>query len=160
MKQSKEKFGSIIVIMLFAFLAIGSADTTEKSTSQPGSTTGESQQNTNTAPEPPKEITYTPVTANVLCSEYKSNEIAADKKFKDQYLEVTGIVKSIDSDFTDMPVVHIKCGGEYDFISVDCHFESKDEAATLEKDKTIVIQGRSSGEVMGNPQINTCKIKK
>lgn len=107
-----------------------------------------------------EKIEYIKVTANDLCSEYESDEIAADKKFKGKYLEVTGIVDRIDSSFTDSPIVGLKCGGEYSLTSVGCSFTSADEAAELSKGTSITIQGKSSGEVIGSPQISDCKIKK
>jgi len=104
-------------------------------------------------------IQYTKVTADDLCSEYESNEIAADKKFKDKNLELTGIITSIDSDFSDDAVVHLKCGGEHSFESVSCSFLSTDEAATLKKGSKITLLGKSTGEVMGSPMVKNCKVK-
>ena len=106
-----------------------------------------------------KKIEYLKITADDLCREYKDNEIAADKKFKDKYLEVTGVVEGIDSDILDNPVVRLKCGGEYSFDNVSCSFASKDEAATLKKGNKITILGKGTGEVIGSPTIKDCKIK-
>lgn len=69
-------------------------------------------------------------------------------------------MNSIDSSFTDSAVVNLKCGGEYSLTSVGCNFKSNDEAATLSKGSTITIQGKSSGEVIGSPQIADCELKK
>ncbi len=105
-------------------------------------------------------IDYIKVTADELCNDYEKNEINADKKYKNQLLEISGVVDGIDSDIMDEPVVRLKCGNEYSFTNVSCSFTSKDEAAELEKGKEITIIGKSTGEVIGSPTVKDCQIKK
>jgi hypothetical protein len=96
------------------------------------------------------------VTADELASAYKKNEIAGDQKYKGKKLRVTGVVDGIDSDITDSAVVRLKAKGE--FLGVSARGLPKDEAAVLEKGKTVIFECTGAGEVISSPQLRDCKV--
>lgn len=83
-----------------------------------------------------------------MCTEYKDSEIVANKKFKGNDLEVTGLVDAIDSDFMDNLVVRLSCRGTYSFNSVGCTFSNIDETVTIKKGDKITVYGKSTGGVI------------
>jgi hypothetical protein len=104
--------------------------------------------------DPPVTIS---VTSDDLYAAYDSNEIAADKKYKDRLLSVTGKVSGVDQSFGGYYVT--LSTGQYEIFSVQCFFDStsEDEIAAIEKYQNIVIKGYCSGW-NGNITLNDCSI--
>lgn len=141
-------FGWLILGLLF-FYSVGSstpnADSTSTST-QP------------TVAEAPQEQQVIQVSANDLYRHYEANEVAADKQFKGQLLEVTGIVEKIDSGISDGANVHFKVGDQYSFNNVTASGDDTFDnfAATLSKGNKITIRCIGAGEVIGSPFLKKC----
>lgn len=76
-------------------------------------------QNNNPPPNNSKqlkqEINYLKTTATKMINTYKNNEVRADNIYKDTYIEVTGIVSSIDSDLSNNAVINLASKNEYEF---------------------------------------------
>ena len=90
------------------------------------------------------------VTAIKLYNDYESNEIAADKKYKDHIIQVSGIVEEV----SEVPIVGGLCvtltGGEYGEARIQCIFPSKekDQLSNLEKGQKVKIKGKCNGKPM------------
>jgi len=99
------------------------------------------------------------VSAVQLSEEYDANKIAADAKYKDKILEISGVVDSIGKDILDTPYVTLK-GREYSLFGVQCMFGRADEPelATLSKEEEVVLRGKVSGELIGNVMVRSCQI--
>ena len=106
------------------------------------------------APEP-EAIKVTP---DILLSEYNANGVAADAKYKDNLLEITGVVRSIDKDIMNTPYIAFESGSNM-FESVQCMFKKGDEPtlATVEKGQNITLRGQMSGK-LGNVIVRDCVI--
>ncbi|WP_261467553.1 OB-fold putative lipoprotein [Serratia fonticola] len=52
-------------------------------------------------------------TANKLFNAYEENEVAMDEQMKEKLIAVTGIVQSIDKDFTGSVVIHLKTNNQF-----------------------------------------------
>ena len=63
----------------------------------------------------PEAIPPMEVTSEEILKAYKTNEIAANKKFKDQNLLVSGRIDSIEADFSDDPVRRILLESHHPF---------------------------------------------
>jgi len=87
------------------------------------------------------------VSAERLLADYKTNEIAADEKYKGHLLEITGTVETIGKDVLDNMYVSLKSGQEFDFRSVQCYFGQRfaARAASLQPGQRITIRGRCKG---------------
>lgn len=114
-----------------------------------------------------KEIAEQPtdikISANRLFKEYEANQVAADEKYKDKILEISGIVDDIGKDIADQIYVALKVGGEYEISVVQCYFsgEHTSEAAQLKKGQKITIKGKCEEQnIVGNIIINGCVIVK
>lgn len=93
------------------------------------------------------------VDARTLYADYDANEIAADRKYKDKPLKVTGVVASIDSNIADEPTVVLTAG---DFASVHVDGLPANVAANFAKGQTITVACKGGGEMMGTPLLSEC----
>ncbi|NUP06613.1 MAG: hypothetical protein HOW73_11210 [Polyangiaceae bacterium] len=110
-----------------------------------------------TPEEKAMEGSATEVTAKELIDAYKKNEIAADEKYKGKKLEISGTIESIDSDFSNEPVIRIGSGELFE--SVACRGVSKKKAADLNKGDKITLACLGDGEMLGQPQMEKCEIQ-
>lgn len=113
---------------------------------------------TNTATQPREAIK---VSALTLVSEYRDNGVAADTKYKDQLVEVTGVVESIDKDILGTPYVALE---SYKYAIIDhiqCMFSHSNEAelGTVKKGQKITLRGEVQGK-SGNIVVTGCSIVK
>lgn len=98
------------------------------------------------------------VTAVKLSEDYKANEVAADAKYKDNPVKVSGIIYSISKDILDNPFVSLQ-GDQYGVNNVHCTFPRNDEPelAKISKGQQITLQGSVSGKMM-DVIVNDCQI--
>lgn len=140
-------FWAIVVIIL---IGIGSSGKNDVATSGASGTTSATQ----------TPVEAIKVTASALSSAYKANEVAADAKYKDRLVEISGLVDTIGKDVMDTPYISFAGDSQYDMINlVQCMFSSSDEAtlANVSKGQHIVLQGTVSGK-LGNIVVKGCKI--
>lgn len=98
------------------------------------------------------------IRSNQLFSEYEANDIAADKRYKGQVLQVTGSVGNISRDILDTIYVTLKTG-DFKIFSIQCFFADsfEDEAADLSPNQFLTIRGRCDGK-FGNVILKDCII--
>ena len=95
--------------------------------------------------------------AKSLAAMYDENEVAADEKIAGRKVEVTGVVQSIDKDFTGSVVVLL--AGNNDFMPARFGMEEteKSKAASLRKGQTTTILCERMTFLMGSPSGRSCK---
>ena len=111
------------------------------------------QQNTqNQVEQKAPEKTYYTVDAATMMNDLNGNAAAAQKKYKEQNLAVTGRVQVIDSDGSYI----VLTGSEWDIIGVQCFVNKRDKAQenfvlSVQKGQNITVYGTISdvGEVFG-----------
>mgnify|MGYP000897039659 CR=1 FL=1 len=104
--------------------------------------------------QPQKEIYQT--TARKLFSAYDENEVATDERLKGKLVAVTGIVQSIDKDFTNSIIISLKTSNEFMPAHMQMKDSEKNTALTLKKgQKTEIICERMS-RVVGTPSGRSC----
>lgn len=116
---------------------------------------------TEKAPEsvPVQKIETLKVTAVQLAEDYKANEIAAEAKYKNKPLEISGLVGDIGKDILDTPYITFQTE-QYAIINqVQCMFSKSDEQilASLSKGQRVTVTGEVSGK-MGNILVKGCQI--
>jgi len=139
-KNLNKHLASLVVLAVLAILAVGSTDTdtdTQKVQSQ--------------APS------YT-LSANQLYSEYNSNEVAADSKYKGKVVIVSGTIQDIGKDIMDDAYIVIGGGGFLD--GVQCTFTKGEQSsvARLSKGQQVRVKGEVAGK-MGNVLVNKCSLQ-
>lgn len=96
------------------------------------------------------------VTASQLHGAYESNEIKADATYKGKPLLISGTVESIESDFSDDPVVHLSAG---DFAFVQLKGIDKATASDLSKGQKVTAACTGAGEVISFPMADHCTLQ-
>lgn len=96
------------------------------------------------------------VSTSTLFQDYQDNEIAADAKYKDKALVVSGTIDSIASDFSNKPVVQLTAG---DFGQVHASDLPLDVAAGLKKGQKITLACTGAGEMLSFPILAKCSVQ-
>ena len=114
------KWVAIVFVALVIIGLIFGKDENKNSSSTPEPNNAVSDVSNET--QQPEAIPPMEVTSEEILKAYKTNEIAANKKFKDQNLLVSGSIDSIDADFSDDPVIVFKTADQYEFFKTSCIF--------------------------------------
>jgi flagellar basal body-associated protein FliL len=87
------------------------------------------------------------VTAVELYSAYEANEVAADLKYKDKILRVTGVVTDISTDPFGYPTVSFGMDA-YNINKVEATFNKSEASniANLQKGQNITVNGAGNGK--------------
>lgn len=98
------------------------------------------------------------MTAKELFSEYDANEVAADEKYKNKTIAVTGTIDDIGKDILDDPYLSLGVGY---LESVNCYFsdENKSIISQVNKGEEIKIIGVCKGKTLNiSVSLHDCKI--
>jgi hypothetical protein len=95
------------------------------------------------------------VSAVQLLSEYKDNEAKANDKYKGKVVQVDGVIDRITEGY-----VKLKGGGQFELLTVDCHFDDEDRktVASLSSGSRVTIKGICDGKGFGGINIHRCKL--
>lgn len=100
------------------------------------------------------------VDAAAIIKEFEANELAADTKYDGKLLKVSGTVAKIDTDLfdSDKYILQLNGGGEFEFLSVNCHDMSKKQLSTLQTGQDITVLGTfDDGGDLG-VEVKDCKL--
>jgi hypothetical protein len=99
------------------------------------------------------------VTASQLAADYQANEVAADARYNQKIIEVSGTVDSIGKDITDTIYVTLQTGEEFAIVKPQLFFsdQHKNEAAALHKGQPLTVKCRCEGKFM-NVLLKDCVI--
>ncbi len=92
------------------------------------------------------------VTAEQLFAAYEADALAADERFSNKAIRVTGIVgKIVLNDISDNYHIALTTAEEQIFADIRCTFGREDmpELSRLKVDETVTVQGRYGGFVIG-----------
>lgn len=95
-------------------------------------------------------------TARKLFNAYEENEVATDEEIKGQLVSVTGIVQSIDKDFTDSIIISLKTDNQFMPARMDMKDSQKAAAMSLKKGKQVVIVCEKMSRLVGVPSGRGC----
>ncbi len=127
------------LLALFTALAAGSAETNSD------------------AGKVASEPTAYNLTAEQIYADFEANQIAADTKYKDKVVTVTGAISGIGKDVASNAYVTI---GGMGLDGVQCLFPKGQESAIsqLSKGQSITAKGKVSGK-MGNVIVRNCTLQ-
>ncbi len=96
------------------------------------------------------------LSANTLYKEYERNSVAADAKYEDKIVKVSGIVQSIGKDITD--TAYLVIGGTGFLDGVQCMLPGGQESAVanVREGQFVTLKGKVSGEMMGTVIVRNC----
>jgi len=102
------------------------------------------------------------VSAPKLYSDYDSNEVSADSKYKGKTLEVTGSVIDVSKGLFDSVYIALDQGGAMGghVGMVHCYLtdDSEEEAGKLKKGQRVTIRGKCDGATLGIVSVKNCVI--
>lgn len=98
--------------------------------------------------------TATEISSIELTEAFEANEVAAQLKFGDKPILITGNVDGVALDLTDDPVV--KLPGTNRYLPVGVRLDDKEAAAALQKGQPIKALCQRLIEVAGVPQLGDC----
>lgn len=90
-------------------------------------------------------IDYEFVDIMTLLDEYQTNEVAADQKYKDKFVKVSGKVKDIGKDILNNIYVCVNDGTDLTWEYAQCYFSGQsevDKVANLAVGDTITLYGK------------------
>ena len=133
-----------IASFLFAFISIVTGGGQSGTSSSPK---GKPQ----SAPQQ-QQVSYAPADVATMLQELQNNAAAASKRYKGQYLKVSGVLGTIDSDMKYIAIVP----NEYSIQSVLCNLKRNDKAQenyvmNASRGQWVTAYGRITdvGEIMG-----------
>jgi len=143
-KNKQPLFKKWWVWVIVAIILIGIISSTgEKSGTAPTNNNDVTQQEI---------IEYTVYDVSEMINDLEENALKAEKKYSDQYVEITGKVSNIDSDGT---YISLRPSNDpYCFISTMCYIKNDEQlnkVMEMSTDDTVTIKGKvkSVGEVLG-----------
>jgi len=162
--QNKKKrgclfWGVLIFSALFLLLIISAmisacvSVSTDNATEATNNVSDEAMGLLTVTPEPTeKPIEYTAYDVTEMMNDLNSNALKAEKKYQDQYVEITGRLSNIDSDGKYINLV--PADDEYAFMGVQCYIKSDEQTENVLEmtiDDTVTVKGQitSIGEVLG-----------
>ena len=113
------------------------------------STSPQSSAPSSSSSSKPAEAPAISVSATQLFTEYQDNEVAADAKYKDKILLITGTVESFGKDLADAPYIGLASGNQ--FMPVRCVFSGTDKEAIakIKKGDQVKVRGTCHGKLLG-----------
>ena len=100
------------------------------------------------------------ITARELYRAYSDNEVAADQRFKGQHLLVTGVVSSIDKDFTGNVVLHLRGdGSDFNHVMATLDSSAAGQAGRLHKNDQVSLRCEGGTRIVGSPTLSDCRFQ-
>jgi hypothetical protein len=97
------------------------------------------------------------VTVPNLLAEYRANEVAADAKYRDKIVRVTGIVVRVAKDALGKPIVVLLAPGQR---RIHADFATENGLATVNPNDEIVMRCRGGGLYGGDPVLSECVLER
>lgn len=99
------------------------------------------------------------VTARELEAAYAANEASAQIQYGKNPLLVTGVIRSIDLDFADKPMLVLAGAEMFGGPQAALTEASQAMAPSLTKGQKIALRCEGVGEVVGTPMLKDCEIQ-
>ncbi len=112
-------------------------------------------------PKPEPAAPALTVEATTLYKDYETNEVAADDKYKDKALLVTGKLQAIDKDFMNNVVLKLTTGDRFGINAVHATLEDseKSKAAKLSKGDKVSLRCIGGTRIMKSPTLKDCTVQ-
>lgn len=130
----------------------GSVSKTQNPTSDEGKQVETASAERNSEVEMEPEIEYTVCAVQTLIDDVQANALKATDTYKDQYIELTGILSNIDA---SGKYIDLKASDDdYSFVSVQCYIKDdtqKSKVMEMSSGDTVTLKGQVTdvGEVLG-----------
>ena len=109
------------------------------------------------APAVPKASSQ--VTAAELWSEYARDAPAADRKFRDKAVVVTGIVRSVERDYEGSLVARLSTGDAFETVNAKLATRNDPSMVGVIKGRSVSLLCVGRGALLGAPQLGGCFVR-
>jgi hypothetical protein len=99
------------------------------------------------------------IAASELLAAYAHDPAAADRRFKDHPLVVTGVVRTVDRDFEDNIVVRLGTGDAYDTVNAHLATRSDPSLTGVNKGQEVALLCVGRGAIIGAPSLGSCFVR-
>jgi len=154
-KLLKWIFYVFVGLMVIGYFAGKNDDTKTSSSTSQASQSSSANASENAEESPPQKPIYQ-TTARKLFNDYEENEVAVDEQLKGKVVAMTGIVQSIDKDFTDSIIISLKTDNEFMPARLKMKDSQKAAAIALKKGKQVVIVCENMSRIIGAPSGRNC----
>ena len=140
-----------ILTVLLALFVIGIVGAVVGSGGDKGSTgtNQTSNQKPTQAQEPMK------ITAKELADDFDSNQVAAENKWKDKFVEFSSTISNITDSGLSFYNVASK---EFSGTQISCRVVDKQQLLSLKNGQTITVRGIVGGQTIGVIDVNNCEV--
>jgi TonB family protein len=141
----------VVALLAFSFMVLGFLVGIHSSSSQ-----NATRANDGATPVTQTELRALPVQAERLFLDYQRNEVAADQKYRGKRLLVTGMVTSVNKDFTDK--VYLMLGTSNMFMWVHASLEPSEvgRAGELSKGEEVTVLCSGGMMIVDSPTLDDC----
>ena len=147
------------IIVLIVIGSIGNA----MGGNSTNSITDQDQGTATQTPSPSPETTYDKVDTKGFIGEFDANQLSAENKYKDKYVEFKGVIKNISEDIASNPYLSIEppAAGDYYFgTTIKCSFKTKDDLLNVQNKQTVTLRGQVKSQTLGIISLDKCSIVK
>ena len=139
-------FGWLAFTILFALGSSRIEQSLQEDSSIPASTYSQKATADNKLEQAPIEN----INVSQILSDYESNEVAADNKYKGKIVRVTGVVNSIKKDLMDHPYLNISRDGEVDLPMFQASFDKSmnKTLGSISKGSVVTVTCKIDGLMM------------
>jgi hypothetical protein len=107
----------------------------------------------------PEAAGATRISAGDLWLAYVRDAGAADRRFRDRSLLVSGTVRSVDRDFDGRAVVRLSTGDPYESVNAKLATRGEGMVAGISKGKAVTLLCVGRGRLIGAPQLTGCFVR-
>lgn len=158
-----KKKPSVIKIILFVvggliLLGLILPDSKSPSSSSNNNTNNTSQNQNKTSEEP--KIEYKKVNISSFAKEFDDNQITAQKKYSDKYIETTGYINDISEDILGKAYLTLKPSNQdlYFGTQIQCYVKDDKELDGVKTGKKVTIRGQVQNQFITNIGVNDCEV--
>jgi hypothetical protein len=99
------------------------------------------------------------IAAADLLAAYAHDRVAADRRFKDHSLVVTGVVRSVERDFEGSIVVRLGTGDAYDTVNAHLATRGDPSLTGVNKGQEVALLCVGRGALIGAPSLGSCFLR-
>jgi hypothetical protein len=148
-----KKILKYILIGFIGLVVLGAIlDTSDKNSKT------ETSSNTTTNGEQVIEVIEVEITSFI--SEFDENQLAAEERYEDKQVKLSGYIKNISEDITGSPFLSINPNrDEYYFgTNIQCMFKEKSELTSLKNGQGVSFVGKVSSQSLGIIILKDCSV--
>lgn len=164
MSEQKEKKGNwfmrhkiitgiIILVVIIGVASSGGSSQSTSSNSGSGTPTAQEQQ--------AQTITYEKTDTKAMIEAFDNNQLAAEKQYKDKYVEITAQIKNISEDIVGtsfLSLEPVNAGDFYVGTTIKCSFKNSDDLLSVKNGEKVTLKGKVKEQSLGIISIDECQI--